>query len=258
VVIQQQDLWKPGKLVIDSTPGQVVEPRARFATIEKEVYLDKFSSDYYDLIDQKLYTAVLADVMDDLGYQRQSLAPEIRPLFPEARIVGRAATMLAVDIYQQPENPYAMELRLLDDLSAGEVVVCTTQGSRRAGLWGELLSVHTRAHESRGVIMDGLVRDATRIIEMQFPVFATGFSPADSKGRLEVIGIRVPIEVGGVLVNDGDLIVADYDGCVVVPRAIEDAAIERGLEKVAKENTVRDLLSQKTSIQAVFKEHGIL
>ncbi|MBZ0302832.1 MAG: RraA family protein [Anaerolineae bacterium] len=220
--------------------------------------MDKFSSQYYDLIEHQLYTAVLADVMDDLGYRRQCLRPSIRPLYPDAKVVGRAATMLAVDVDQQPAAPYALELRLLDELAPGEVVVCTTQGSERAGLWGELLSIHTRAKGSRGVIMDGLVRDATRIIQMRFPVYATGFLPADSKGRLEVIGIREPIEVGGIGVRDGDLVVGDYDGCLVVPREIEDEAVARALEKVAKEDTVRELLSQGASIQAVFKEHGVL
>jgi len=226
--------------------------------LERGMILDKFSSDYYQLIEDKLYTAVLADVMDGLGCQRQSMCADIRPLYPEARVVGRAATMLAADVYHQPDEPYKLELRLLDDLRPGEVVLCTTQGSRRAGLWGELLSTHTRAKGGRGAIMDGLARDAARIIQMRFPVFASGLIPADSKGRLEVIGIRVPVEIGGVPVKDGDLVVGDYDGCVIVPREVEDDAVSLALEKVAKENVVRDILSKGASIQKVFKEHGVL
>ena len=220
--------------------------------------MDRFSNEYYELIEAKLYTAVLADVMDNLHYQRQCMRPEIRPLYAEAKVVGRAATMLAAGVYHQPQEPYKLDLRLLDDLLQGEVVVCTTQGSQRAGLWGELLSTHTRAKGGRGAIIDGLARDATRIIQMRFPVFASGLIPADSKGRLEVIGIRVPVELGGVLVNDGDLVVGDYDGCVVVPREIEDEAVALALEKVSKENIVREILSKGASIQQVFKEYGVL
>ena len=220
--------------------------------------MDKCSSDYYQLIEDELYTAVLADVMDSLGYQRQCMCADIRPLYSEAKVVGRAATMLAADVYHEPDEPYKLELRLLDDLRPGEVVLCTTHGSRRAGLWGELLSTHTRAKGGRGAIMDGLVRDAVRIIQMRFPVFASGLIPADSKGRLEVIGIRVPIEIGGIPVKNGDLVVGDYDGCVVVPQKIEDDVISLALEKVSKENVVRDILSKGTSIQKVFKEHGVL
>lgn len=220
--------------------------------------MDKFSSEYYDLIENRLYTAVLADVMDGLGYRQQSMRHDIRPLYPEARVVGRAATMLAADVYQEPAEPYKLELRLLDDLHPGEVVVCNTQGSRRAGLWGELLSTHTRAKGGRGAIMDGMARDATRIIQMRFPVFTVGLIPADSKGRIDVIDIRVPVEIGGVLVHDGDLVVGDYDGCLAIPGDVEDEVIAKALEKASKENIVREILSKGASIQAVFKEHGVL
>ena len=93
---------------------------------------------------------------------------------------------------------------------------------------------------------------------MKFPVFATGLSPADSKGRLEVIAIRGAIPVGGVSVADGDLVVADDDGCVVVPAAIETDVVAKAIEKVSGENTMRDILRKGASIRAVFKEYGIL
>jgi 4-hydroxy-4-methyl-2-oxoglutarate aldolase len=125
-------------------------------------------------------------------------------------------------------------------------------------MWGELLSTHTRARGGRGAIMDGLTRDAWGIADMRFPVFVTGRTPADSKGRLDVTAIRVPIRVGGVVVNDGDLVVGDVDGCLAVPQAIEADVIERALAKVTGENTVRDVLAAGASIQQVFKNHGIL
>jgi len=220
--------------------------------------VDKFSEEYYDLIAEKLYTAVLADIMDDMGHRTQVMRHDIRPLYAEAKVVGRAATMLAAEVYETPIEPYKLEMALLDELQVGDVVVCTTQGSRRSAVWGELLSTHTRTKGGRGAIMDGLSRDSWRIIAMKFPVFATGLTPADSKGRCDVIATRVTIEVGGVLVHNGDLIVADYDGCLAVPREIEDAVIGRAMQKVADENQIREILRQGASIQKVFKEYGIL
>ena len=220
--------------------------------------MDKSSQEYYALIEEKLYTAVLADIMDSLGYPHQIVQHEIRPLYPEAKVAGRAATMLTADIYQIPENPYKLELALLDDIKPGEVVMCATRGSTRAALWGELLSTHTKAKGGRGAIIDGLTRDAAKTIQMKFPVFAIGMSPADSRGRIEVIAIRVPVEMGGVLVNDGDLIMADFDGCVVVPQLVEDEVIKQALHKVSQENIVREILSKGASIQQVFKEYGVL
>lgn len=216
------------------------------------------SSNYYDGIQEKLYTAVLADVMDELGYRNQVMRHEIVPLFDRAKIVGRAATMLAAEVYQVPDEPFKLELQLLDSLDAGEVVVCTTQGSLRAAIWGELLSTHSRARGARGAIIDGLTRDSWGIAAMEFPVFARGLIPADSKGRIETIATRVPIQAGDVLVHDGDLVVADNDGCVVVPQVIEDDVVARATEKVSGENVVRQLLQEGTSIEKVFKEHRIL
>jgi regulator of RNase E activity RraA len=220
--------------------------------------MDTRSAEYYDHIEERLYTSVLADVMDDLGYRRQVMDHRIRPLYPEARVVGRAATMLAGEVYDVPAEPFKLELELLDSIEPGEVVVCTTQGSVHAAMWGELLSTHTQARGGRGAIMDGLTRDSWGIIDIRFPVFAAGLSPADSKGRLDVMAIRVPIECGGIRVEPGDLVVADFDGCLAVPQAIEDEVIAQALEKVSGENVVRDVLRAGASIQHVFKEHGIL
>jgi regulator of RNase E activity RraA len=216
------------------------------------------STEYYDLVEQRLYTSVLADVMDDLGYREQVMRHDIRPLYEGARVVGRAATMLVSEVFETPAEPYRLELELLDSIEPGEVVVFTTQGSHRAAVWGELLSTHVRARGGRGAVIDGCTRDTWGIVEMRFPVFASGATPADSKGRLDVIAYRVPIEVGGVLVSPGDLVVADVDGCLAVPQAVEEEVVERALAKVAGENTVRDVLAAGASIRQVFADYGIL
>jgi 4-hydroxy-4-methyl-2-oxoglutarate aldolase len=220
--------------------------------------MNKFSSEYYAQIEATLYTAVLADILDNLGYRQQIMHYQLRPLYSEAKLVGRAATMATADVDKIPQQPYKLELALLDDLKPGEVVVCATHGSTRAALWGELLSTHARAKGGRGALIDGMTRDAARIIDMRFPVFALGMLPADSRGRLEVTAIRQPVHVGDVLVQDGDLIVADLDGCIAIPQSVEDRVIEAALGKATAENVVRDLLSKGASIQQVFDEYGVL
>ena len=220
--------------------------------------MNKFSSEYYTTIEDKLYTAVLADILDSVGYRQQIMPHTLRPLYPSAKMAGRAATMITADIFEIPKEPYKLELRLLDDLKPGELVVCSTQGSMRAALWGELLSTHTRAKGGRGALIDGLSRDASQITRMEFPVFALGLLPADSRGRIEVTAIRQPVQIGEVLVHDGDLIVADLDGCIAIPQAVEDQVVEEAFKKVSAENIVRDLLSKGASIQQVFSDYGVL
>lgn len=220
--------------------------------------MNKYSVEYYTHIEEKLYTAVIADILDSLGYTNQVLRYDIRPLYPEAKMAGRAATMATTEVYAVPKEPFKLELELLDDIQPGNIVVCATQGSTKAALWGELLSTSARAKGGRGALIDGLSRDAAKIIEMRFPVFALGLSPADSRGRLDVIAIHKPVKIGDVSIEDGDLIMADLDGCVVIPQSVEDQAIAQALQKVSAENIVRDLLSQGASIQQVFREYGVL
>jgi len=220
--------------------------------------MDRFGAEYLDRISEHLYSSVLADILDEAGHRRQVIRPEVRPVYPGAKVAGRAATMLAVEVSELPAQPYHLLMEMLDGLRQGEVIVAAVQAQVRAALWGELLSTHTRAKGGRGVVLDGLSRDSWGIEEMKFPVFATGLSPADSKGRLEVISIRGTIPVGGVSVADGDLIVADSDGCVVVPAAIEDDIVAKAFEKVSGEDKMRDVLRKGASIREVFKEYGIL
>jgi len=220
--------------------------------------MDRFSKDYLDDIEDRLYTSVLADVLDDAVYRHQVMHHGVRPLYTGAKAVGRAATMLAIEVTELPAEPYRLLMDLLDGLKPGDVVVGAVQGNPGGALWGELLSTHTRARGGRGTVLDGLSRDSWGIVDMKFPVFATGLSPADSKGRLEVITIRGTIPVAGVSVADGDLVFADGDGCVVVPAAVEEDVVGRALEKVSGEDKMREILAKGASIREVFKEYGIL
>jgi len=217
-----------------------------------------YDAAYLDRIAEHLYSSVLADILDDHGYRQQALDHEVRPLYDGAKVAGRAATMLAVEVSKLPDNPYDNLMELLDGIVPGEVVVGAVQSRANAAIWGELLSTHTRAKGGRGVVLDGLSRDSWGIAEMKFPVFARGLSPADSKGRLEVIAIRGTIPVAGVSVSNGDLLLADEDGVVVVPRDVEDEVIRLAFEKVAGEDVMRDILRKGANLRAVFKEHGIL
>src|SRR5438046_5841807 len=170
--------------------------------------MNRFSADYLNHIEDRLYSSVLSDILDEAGHRHQVMRHDVRPLYTGAKAVGRAATMLAIQVTELPPEPYKLLMDLLDGLKPGEVVVGAVQGNPGGALWGELLSTHTRARGGRGTVLDGLTRDSWGIVDMKFPVFATGLSPADSKGRLEVIAIRVTIPVAGVSVADGDLVFA--------------------------------------------------
>jgi regulator of RNase E activity RraA len=204
----------------------------------------------------KLYTPVVADVLDKLGFRAQTMHPRIRPLWPEARCAGFALTVQTVPAREtSPPCPYAGELAAVDSLQDGDVLVVSESAW---SFWGELLSTAARYRKCRGVVLDGPTRDSPAIRQMGFPVFHVGFHPADSLGRLDVADHNVPINCGGVLVHPGDLILADHDGVVVVPSAIAEQVLKLAEEKVSGENLVRQALAGGMSTAEAFKKFGIL
>ena len=208
----------------------------------------------------RLFTAVLSDCLDAAGYRNQALAARIRPLDDALVLCGRARTGLYGDVYEarEGENPYELEIRLIDDLRAGEVPVFACGTSGRIAPWGELLSTAARARGAAGAVMDGMTRDVRAIRAMCFPVFAAGIGPLDSKGRGKVVAIDVPVEVAGARVEPGDLVFGDADGVVVIPRAAEERVIAAALAKVQGENETRDALARGEKLADVFRRHGIL
>jgi regulator of RNase E activity RraA len=207
---------------------------------------------------EKLTSSVLADVLDSLGHRHSALPATIRPLRPEWKLFGRAATLSTMPVAAEPERPYAVELACVDALKPGDVLVATTNGDLSSALWGELLSTASRAHGAVGAVIDGLTRDAARILAMDFPVFASGFSPLDSKGRLDGIAFGQPIRIGACVVRPGDWVFGDIDGVVVVPAKLADQALPRAFDKLGGENRVRAELARGRSAREVFAEYGIL
>jgi regulator of RNase E activity RraA len=209
---------------------------------------------------EKLYAAVLSDVLDEQGYRHQVLPPRIRPLDDGVVLCGRARTGLYRDVYEVPDggNPYELEIALIDDLADGDVPVLACGASGRIAPWGELLTTASMMRGGTGCVTDGLVRDIKQIRALAFPVFHGGIGPLDSKGRGEVCAIDVPVECAGVAVNPGDLVFGDADGVLVVPQPIVGQTLRLALAKVEGENRTRDELKQGALLADVYAKYGVL
>lgn len=213
----------------------------------------------FDQLADELHTAVISDVLDGLGYHDQAMTADIRPVYAGARLVGRAHTVLSSDIYHLPDSdPYGMEIAAIDSVPPNGVVVGVTNNSTRTCLWGELLSTATRARGGRGAVLDGYTRDVAMIERIGFPVFSTGMRPVDSMGRGTIVSYGEPVMCGGVLVHEGEIVFADVDGLVVIPRAVEEEAIRLAREKVAGENAMRDWLAEGKTLREAFDHFGFL
>jgi len=209
---------------------------------------------------KKLYTAVIADTLDSLGYHKQVLTPGILPLDPSLKLCGLARVGLYMPIYHDDDtvNVYENEIVLVDNLKEDEVPVLCCHGNQKIAPWGELLSTRSSYLKAAGCLTDGCIRDSDMIREMKFPVFSKGTNPVDTKFRGKMMMADVPGEIGGVRIQSGDLVFGDNDGVVVVPSNIISEVANKALEKVNSENIVRDEIKEGNKLTDIFKKHGIL
>lgn len=210
-----------------------------------------------ELKDQ-LYVAVLADVLDQMGYRQQATRITFHAYTGITKLIGRCKTTLWADMYDIDTNPYELELKAVDSCQPGDILICAAGGSNRSGIWGELLSTAARNAGCEGVIVHGAVRDIEKMQEMIFPVFATSKNPYDSQNRQRVIDIDVSVEIDGVKFSPGDLVMADQDGIVVVPSAVEEQVIRAALGKVSAENITRDAIKGGMKAMDAYLKFGVL
>jgi 4-hydroxy-4-methyl-2-oxoglutarate aldolase len=213
-----------------------------------------------DLVDRLslLHPAVVSDCLDRIGIRDHVLAPRIRPLSPDMKLAGVARTVRCVPSDGVPENRddwYRGELAAVDALGPGDVmVVSTCEGS----YWGELLATASARRGARGIVADAYARDTKALIEMGFPTFVAGIHCADSLGRIDVESAGAEITCGDVVVADGDLVLADHDGVVVVPAAAAANVIQLAEEKVTGENLVRRKLEEGMPVAEAFRRYGVI
>lgn len=211
-----------------------------------------------EMMREVLSTAVICDALDAAGFSHQSPRVPIRPLTVVDLLVGRCRTTLWGDMAHADPRPYELELRAVDACQPDDVLIAAAGGSMRSGIWGELLSTAARNSGCAGVIVDGAVRDVRQMTQMDFPVFARGVSPYDSQNRQRVVDLDVPVEIDGVRFSPGDLVFADEDGVVVVPRAAEDVVIRRAWDKAHAENITRDAIRTGMKATAAYEKYGVL
>jgi regulator of RNase E activity RraA len=216
----------------------------------------------FAFVREHLYVAALCDVLDSLGYRQQGMHQRLRPLLPGIRtcgFVGRARTFRWMETdYVVEEDPYGLEIEAMDSLRPGDVAVHSTDYAGTNAPWGELMTTVAQRNGAVGCVCDSQVRDCVRIIEMGFPVYCAGIRPLDSQGRGRVMAYDVPVRCGEVLVHPGELIVADFDGIVVIPKQVEREALDLAKAKVGKESLSRQELREGKTLREVYDRHGVL
>lgn len=203
---------------------------------------------------RQLYTAAVADALDDKGLWHQIADRRIQPLTLDMRVAGPAFTMLG-----RPERSTDRAIRkgvqAVDALRPHTVAVMDCSGEEITGHWGELLTNGALVRGCTGAVIDGGTRDVVAILKMGFPVFCKFRSPADAKGRWNVVDFDCPVTIGGVPVSRGDFVVGDCDGVVVVPRDLVVEVLLEAEEVVKAEAEIRQRVRDGQSVAKLYMEY---
>ena len=207
---------------------------------------------------RKVEVASVSDAMEQLAGKRMYMSHRMTPIFT-TKFAGIARTVkLKKD--EGNNDPAALTgmLAAIDDGAANSVYVMAVEdGADIAGMGG-LMGTAMAARGYSGAVIDGGVRDVAYLRKIGFPVYATGIVPSTSVHHYRFAGGQIPIQCDGVTVNPGDIVVADSDGVVVVPRdrAVEALALAEQMD--FKEHSMYPVIEKFKSIQEAVKQFGRL
>lgn len=203
-----------------------------------------------------LYTAALADALDDRGLRRQTLPPEIRPLAPGMRVAGQAFTVEGRPVETQDwDAAIRRTLAMLGSVQAGNVAVYACHQDHAAH-FGELSATSLLARGVAGCVLDGGCRDVRFIVDEGFPVYTRFTTPEDSTWRWQVTATQMPITIGRVRIEPGDWVVGDEDGVVVVPHAVAADVLAAAEAKADTENEIRAAVRQGMLPLEAYERYG--
>lgn len=203
----------------------------------------------------KTATASVADAVDKVCGKGGYLGSEIKPRINNKRIIGPAATV-AEEVCDEPLPPqHAIDL--IDEADAGSVIVIAIAGDPNVAVWGGLMTAGAVANKHAGAVLDGAVRDIDEIRrDFDFPVAARAISPGTTVGRYKTIASNTPVKIDGVEVNPGDIIIADVDGVVVVPRADAESVLAVAREIDEREAEQAKLILDAGSLREGLAKYG--
>lgn len=209
--------------------------------------------------DELLTSAVISDSLDASGLRHQVLDRRLAPVVPGSRALGRAWTARFEPTDEDtPEDPYGAAIDYISAIGPGEIAVIGTEESNASAFWGELFSAAALGAGAAGVVTDGNLRDTPKIAALGFPAFSRSRRPIDYRARMRVTSTGRPVTLEGVSISSGDLLIADDDGVVVIPRHREDEVLTRARRRVAAESTVLSELLAGETLRTVWDRHGVL
>lgn len=204
---------------------------------------------------EQLYTGAISDVLREFCLLDQSLPGHLRPLRDSDVVAGIAFTVKsAPNVMIRGEMTFRAEM--LDAMGEGHFVVWDTSSDERATLWGGVMTATAFGKGVKAACIDGGIRDTKQILEKPFPVYYKHRIPNGSLGRCLITHYQVPIKIGDVVIRPGDVVFADIDGVVCVPRDIAFDVLVRAEEIRANEKKIFGWVAEGQSIQKIAEKGG--
>lgn len=211
------------------------------------------------MIHSAVTTAMLSDSLDAVGLRSQVLQSRLVCVSAGTRVVGRARTARFVPATEvDPERPYDAAIDFIDTTMTGDLLVVATGESNASAFWGELFSAAALGRGAVGMITDGNLRDTDKIRALGFGAFGRSARPIDYRGRMVISDTHEPVTIGGVVVAEGDLVMADDDGVVVVPSASEAEVLALANARASGESQVLSDLRSGVTLRQVWEKYGLL
>ena len=207
--------------------------------------------DFIDLITrlEKLDTCAVSDALDSLGVS--GVADGIERRSTRQKIAGRVRTMQLAAGKQPDSNAPHLGTRSIEEAGDTDVIVLEQRTGINAACWGGILSEATHHKHIRGVIVEGPARDIDEINETGLPVFSRSITPVAARGRIHEAAVNVSVDIGGVTVEPGDLVIADGSGVVFIPAAIAEEAVARAEQVAAKEKKMVEAVHENKTISEI-------
>ena len=202
--------------------------------------------------------ASVSDAVEQITGKKMYMTHRMRPIFP-AKFAGSALTVwLKKDEGNRDPKALSGMVSAIDQGKAGSVYVMVVEdGADIAGMGG-LMGTAMAARDFSGAIIDGGVRDLPQLRKIVFPVFATGVVPSTSVGHYRFAGANIPVECDGVTVNPDDIVVADSDGVVVVPRGKAQSVLALAEQMDFKEHSMYSYIEKYKSLGEAIRKFGRL
>lgn len=182
----------------------------------------------------KVSTASAADAVYSVTQRRGYMDHVIKPRVNDKKVVGPAVTVQEVPTDEELPPQHALDL--IDNSEPGAVLVIGIGGYADVAIFGGLMAAGASVNGFAGAVLDGGVRDVSEIRrDYDFPVYSRSVSPGSTVGHFKTTGANIPVECGGITVNAGDIVVADPDGVVIVPRNHAEAVLAIALDIEEKE-----------------------